>query len=142
MKNTFTNLSKMEKSKVDLAYIIDDDEVILYLTGLINKNVEFCDRMDSFTDSGNALKSIKLAIDNNLDLPSLILIDLNMPIMNGWAFLDELSKLKKGKDIPVFIFSSSINEEDINRAKKYKIVKDYIIKPLTVNKISKILRAI
>ncbi len=132
----------MEKNKVDLAYIIDDDEVIIYLTGLINKDVEFCDRMTSFTDSANALKSIKSAIESNKDLPSLILIDLNMPVMSGWMFLDELSKLELGKEIPVFIFSSSINQDDINRSKKYKIVKDYIIKPLTVNKISKILRTI
>lgn len=132
----------MERNKVDLAYIIDDDEVIIYLTGLINKDVEFCDRMASFTDSANALKSIQTAIESNSDLPSLILIDLNMPVMNGWMFLDELSKLKLGKEIPVFIFSSSINQEDINRSKMYKIVKDYIIKPLTVNKISKILRTI
>jgi CheY-like chemotaxis protein len=132
----------MEKIKVDLAYIIDDDEVIIYLTGLINKDVEFCDKMLSFTDSGEALSKIKTALELNLELPSLILIDLNMPVMNGWTFLDELSKLKIGKDIPVFIFSSSINQEDINRSKKYKIVKDYIIKPLTVNKINKILRTI
>lgn len=132
----------MEKNKVDLAYIIDDDEVIIYLTELINKDVEFCDRMASFTDSSNALISIKTAIEQNIDLPSLILIDLNMPVMNGWTFLDELSKLEINKEIPVFIFSSSINQEDINRSKKYKIVKDYIIKPLTVNKISKILRTI
>ena len=132
----------MEKIKVDLAYIIDDDEVIIYLTGLINKDVEFCDKMLSFTDSGEALSKIKTALELNLELPSLILIDLNMPVMNGWTFLDELSKLKIGKDIPVFIFSSSINQEDISRSKKYKIVKDYIIKPLTVNKINKILRTI
>lgn len=132
----------MEKIKVDLAYIIDDDEVIIYLTGLINKDVEFCDRMLSFTDSSEALSKIKTALELNLELPSLILIDLNMPVMNGWTFLDELSKLKIGKEIPVFIFSSSINQEDINRSKKYKIVKDYIIKPLTVNKINKILRTI
>lgn len=132
----------MEKIKVDLAYIIDDDEVIIYLTGLINKDVEFCDRMLSFTDSSDALSKIQTALELNLELPSLILIDLNMPVMNGWTFLDELSKLKIGKEIPVFIFSSSINQEDINRSKKYKIVKDYIIKPLTVNKINKILRTI
>lgn len=132
----------MNKQGVDLAYIIDDDEVILYLTRLLNKDVTFCKQMASFNSSENALNSLKEAIDNNLQLPSLILIDLNMPVMNGWTFLDELSQLEAGKNIPVFIFSSSINQEDINRAKTYTIVKDYIIKPLTVTKISKILRTI
>lgn len=132
----------MNKQGVDLAYIIDDDEVILYLTRLLNKDLTFCRQMASFTSSENALNSLKAAIDNNLQLPSLILIDLNMPVMSGWTFLDELSQLEAGKHIPVFIFSSSINQEDINRARSYDIVKDYIIKPLTVTKISKILRTI
>lgn len=132
----------MNNQEVDLAYIIDDDEVILYLTKLLNKDAAFCRQMASFTSSENALDSLKSAIEQNLQLPSLILIDLNMPVMNGWAFLDELSKLEAGKNIPVFIFSSSINQDDINRAKTYSIVRDYIIKPLTVTKISKILRTI
>ncbi len=132
----------MNKQGVDLAYIIDDDEVILYLTRLLNKDLTFCKQMASFTSSEKALNSLKEAIDNNLQLPSLILIDLNMPVMNGWTFLDELSQLEAGKNIPVFIFSSSINQDDFNKAKMYPIVKDYIIKPLTVTKISKILRTI
>lgn len=132
----------MGSQEVDLAYIIDDDEVILYLTKLLNKDVTFCKQMSSFTSSEHALESLRKAIDNQHQIPSLILIDLNMPVMNGWTFLDELSQLEIGKNIPVFIFSSSINQEDINRAKSYAIVKDYIIKPLTITKISKILRTI
>lgn len=132
----------MEISKVDLAYIIDDDEVIIYLTDILVKNIDFCDKMTSFTDSNTALKSLKSAIEKKENLPSVILIDLNMPIMNGWAFLDELQKMPLKDQIPVFIFTSSIDAEDMERAKKYPIVKDYITKPLTIHKINKILRLI
>jgi len=127
---------------VDLAYIIDDDEVIIYLTDLLVKNVEFCDKLSSFTDADKAMIALKESIISGKDLPSVILIDLNMPIKDGWAFLDELSAMQLKQEIPVFIFTSSINPVDIEKAKNYPIVKDYVIKPLTIHKINKILRLI
>lgn len=127
---------------MNLAYLIDDDEVIIYLTDLLIKNVEFCDRLASFTDSNLAMKTLRSAIETGKDLPSVILIDLNMPVMDGWAFLDELSGLPLKHEIPVFIFTSSIDPQDMDRSKNYKIVKDYITKPLTIHKINKILRLI
>lgn len=130
----------MYQGKVELAYIIDDDEVIIYLTDIIIKNVEFCEKLSTFTKANDALESLKVALETGKDIPSVILIDLNMPVMDGWRFLDELVKLDTKKQIPVFIFTSSIDSRDMERAQKYGIVKDYIIKPLTIHKINKILR--
>jgi CheY-like chemotaxis protein len=135
-------LSAADKYKVDHVYIIDDDEVIIYLTDLLVKNVEFCDKLSSFTDADHAMNALKTAFQNGKDVPSVILIDLNMPIKDGWAFLDELSAMQLKQPIPVFIFTSSINPVDMEKAKNYPIVKDYIIKPLTIHKINKILRLI
>lgn len=135
-------MNAADKYKVDLAYIIDDDEVIIYLTDLLVKNVEFCDKLSSFTDADKAMIALKEAIISGKDLPSVILIDLNMPIKDGWTFLDELSAMQLKQEIPVFIFTSSINPVDIEKAKNYPIVKDYVIKPLTIHKINKILRLI
>ncbi len=135
-------MSAADKYKVDHVYIIDDDEVIIYLTDLLVKNVEFCDKLSSFTDADHAMNALKTAIQNAKDVPSVVLIDLNMPIKDGWAFLDELSGMQLKQPIPVFIFTSSINPVDMEKAKNYPIVKDYIIKPLTIHKINKILRLI
>ena len=130
----------MHQGKVELAYIIDDDEVIIYLTDIIIKNVEFCEKLATFTKANDALEALKIALETGKDIPSVILIDLNMPVMDGWRFLDELVKLDAKKQVPVFIFTSSIDSRDMERAQKYGIVKDYIIKPLTIHKINKILR--
>lgn len=130
----------MHQGKVELAYIIDDDEVIIYLTDIIIKNVEFCEKLATFTRANDALESLRVALETGKNVPSVILIDLNMPVMDGWRFLDELVKLDTKKQIPVFIFTSSIDSRDMERAEKYGIVKDYIIKPLTIHKINKILR--
>ena len=81
-------------------------------------------------DGKDALRSI----DDNPDI-DLVILDLNMPVMDGWQFLDEFVLLPIKKEISVFIMTSSIDPVDIEMAKKYKIVKDYVEKPITTKKL-------
>ena len=73
-------------------------------------------------------------------VPQIILLDLNMPIMDGWGFLEELSK----HDFPalhnctLYIVSSSINPVDIERSKHFNLVKDFIVKPIGPNELIEI----
>lgn len=124
--------------KIDLAYIIDDDEIIIYLTDKLLKKVEFADRVEKFTDAASALKSLKFALERGEDIPDAILFDLNMPVMSGWDFIEEFQKMKC--KIPTFVFTSSIDPADKKKSYAYKEIKDFITKPLTVHKIDKILR--
>jgi CheY-like chemotaxis protein len=73
-------------------------------------------------------------------LPDYILLDINMPIMNGWEFLDEYKRLNLdplGKS-KIYIISSSVFSNDINKARSYPLVKDFISKPLNVEKIKEL----
>jgi CheY-like chemotaxis protein len=75
-------------------------------------------------------------------LPDYILLDINMPIMNGWEFLDEYKRLNidpQGKT-KIYIISSSVFSNDINKARSYPLVKDFISKPLNVDKIVELFR--
>ena len=65
----------------------------------------------------------------------MILLDLNMPILDGWQFLDEFIHLPLKKEISIFIVTSSIDPSDIEMAKNYKMVKSYIMKPITAQKL-------
>lgn len=71
---------------------------------------------------------------NNDFTPDLILLDLNMPGMNGWEFLEQFQKM--GKEITVCILTSSIDSADYRKAQRFKQVKKYIEKPLNSNKIA------
>ena len=128
--------------KIKLAYIVDDDEIIVYLTERILEEVQFCDESKTFKNGQLAIDQLKKAIANKEELPQVILFDINMPVMDGWEFLEEFIKLPLNKPIPLFVFTSSINPSDRDKAYKYKEIKDYIQKPLTVHKLDKILRLI
>lgn len=125
-------------NKVKLAYIIDDDEIIIFLTDSLLKKVEFAERVETFMDVRSALDALKTALETGIDVPEVILFDLNMPVLSGWDFIEEFHKMNTG--IPTFIFTSSIDPADKEKSYRYPEIKAFITKPLTLHKIDKILR--
>lgn len=121
--------------------LVDDDEINNFISiKLIKKALLTSDIM--------ACLNGRYAIDQLVDiqkrdpekLPDFIFLDINMPIMNGWEFLEEYKRLNidpLGKS-KIFIISSSVFSNDINRAKSYPIVKSFISKPLSVEKIKEL----
>lgn len=117
--------------------IVDDNDIFVFLTTKIIEQTNLVDLIKVF---GNGLDAINFLKENknNVDaLPDIILLDLNMPIMNGWQFLEKYNKLNPtiGKKITIYICSSSISPDDITRAKTISEVSDYIIKPITKDKL-------
>jgi len=121
-------------------FVIDDDKIYHFLfknllkQNGINVNVSF------FHNGLEAIDHLKQHINDSGMYPDLILLDVNMPIMNGWQFLDEYTKLKDVSRLsPVYMISSSNNEVDINKAKEYNhAVKDYFLKPVCKADLDKI----
>lgn len=121
--------------KNKLTYLIDDDKLTVKLVSkLISKN-EFCEEINSFFNAQYALDELKKNYSTIENLPDAILLDLNMPVMDGWQFLDEFILLPIKKEISVFIVTSSIDPADIEMSKKYDVVKNYIKKPITAEKL-------
>lgn len=117
--------------------LIDDDEVFVFLT---KKAIERTHLVEF-----NGLDAIDFLRENsnNVDaLPEIILLDLSMPIMDGWQFLDQFSKLapKIEKKIIIYLCSSSISPNDIQLAKKNSLVTDYVIKPITKEKLIELIK--
>ncbi len=126
--------------KVNSLYVIDDDKIYHFLLKSLLKQNGINAQSTFFCNGQEAIDFMKK--DNNIDnLPDLILLDVNMPIMNGWQFLEEFSKLSPGVTrMPViYMISSSNNEVDIERAKDFNgTVKDYFLKPICKEDIEKI----
>ncbi|TYA70174.1 response regulator [Seonamhaeicola marinus] len=126
-----------------LACIIDDD---LIYTNLIKKIIEknnLCNEFLIFNNGKQSIDYLESSLVNSEEhIPEIIFLDLNMPIMDGWEFLERFNKIKSKikKKICLYVVSSSINPVDIKRAKSSPTVQDYISKPLNLNKLENILK--
>ncbi|MDI6050984.1 MAG: response regulator [Flavobacterium sp.] len=128
--------------KNKLTYIIDDDKLTVKLMSILISKSKFCEEIHSFNNAQFAIDKLKENWDDSEILPDAILLDLNMPVMDGWQFLDEFIHLPIKKEISIFIMTSSIDPADIEMAKKYDVIKDYIMKPITANKLDMLCKLI
>lgn len=117
--------------------LVDDDDIFVFLTSKAIEQTNLVDLIKVFGNGLDALNFLKENKNNIGALPDVILLDLSMPIMNGWQFLEEYTILNPtiGKKIIIYICSSSISPDDIIRAKTISAVSDYIIKPITKDKL-------
>ncbi len=130
--------------KIDSCCIIDDDPIFIYGTKRIMKEMDFCNSFVIYNNGQEALDGILKITKSDQKLPDIILLDLNMPIMNGWEFLDEFIKTPiTGTDkVLIYIISSSVDPRDIEKVKSYEEVSNYILKPITPKDLETILTAI
>ncbi|WP_221393802.1 response regulator [Dyadobacter sp. NIV53] len=130
-------------NKINTTWIIDDDTTYRFAIQLVLKRAEITDNMAFFHHGKAALDVLNELIRENGVLPDLILLDINMPVLDGWQFLDAFKKISPGLDheIRIYMVSSSIDEEDYKRVKEIDAVTDLIIKPISVKDIQKILAA-
>ena len=124
--------------KIDIACIIDDDPIFIFGAKRMMELAEFCNSFMIFNNGEEALNSLKPLMDSGENIPEVILLDINMPIMDGWQFLDEFVKIEAHKLITVFIVSSSIDPLDRKRVEAYKNVSNFIVKPITPDMIKSI----
>lgn len=110
--------------------IIDDDKIVCYLHERLLKKTGFLN-VTFFTDSREALKYVT----NSINKKFILFLDLNMPLLGGWEFLDRLSDGNFENKLTVYIVSSSIDERDHNKANNYNVVEAFLEKPLTYEKV-------
>ncbi|MFY0672206.1 MAG: response regulator [Bacteroidia bacterium] len=118
--------------KVKNACIIDDDEIFRFILKKHIKNQNLADNILCFENGREAIEYIKTNRLENDNLPDVIFLDINMPIMDGWDFVMEYNELKKQiiKDATVFMISSSVDDRDISRANDSGVITEYVAKPV------------
>jgi len=108
--------------------IVDDDAVVLFLHKVLIDRSILPSAEKSFKNGKEALDYI--GSNGVRDTPYLVLLDINMPVMNGWDFLEEIQKTEFKDNVYVAMVTSSINANDVEHARQYPQVIDYLEKPL------------
>ena len=122
-------------------FVIDDYPINLLIAKNIIKHQGFFDIMIPYSEAHLALEYIVNHKDDKKSLPDVILLDLNMPVMDGWQFLNEFEELFPTliRDIDIYILSSSMNVLEIKRSKQYQSVNGFLSKPLTLEMIQDVM---
>ncbi|NER17158.1 response regulator [Spongiivirga citrea] len=132
----------MSQTKPGLTCIIDDDNLYLKIVSRIIESKDLCKEIVIFKNGKEAIDHFSSIVQQPeaKRVPDVIFLDLNMPVMDGWEFLEEFLKINADvrKRITLYVVSSSIDPRDINRAKSFDTVEDYLVKPLSIDALKKV----
>jgi len=121
--------------------IVDDDDIYQFTVVKTLELLEFEKNIMSFSDGEEALNFLINNFNKNQKLPDVIFLDINMPIMDGFQFMEEYGKIKSrlSKKTVIYMVSSSVDPIDIEKAKRISDVSDYIIKPIEPGKLKNVM---
>lgn len=123
--------------KIETVYIIDDDEVYTYAIKRLISIQKLCENVVVFTNGKEAIDYFKNEELLNDLTSKIILLDVKMPIMDGWGFIEEFVKINytSKNNFDLFMISSSIDPKDTKRAESIALIKKYIFKPITFDEL-------
>jgi CheY-like chemotaxis protein len=124
--------------------VIDDDLVFTFLLKKMIEKAQVTRETLFFENGQDAIDYLRECNNQQEKLPQLILLDINMPILDGWQFIDEYAKLQPSliKCISIFMVSSSTETEDYDRAMSTGYITDYIHKPIYATELQQIVNKV
>ncbi len=128
--------------KIRSICIIDDDPITVFGINRLLKSIDICDDIRTYNNGKVAIDGIKELLKENKEIPEVIFLDINMPIMDGWQFLEEFISLHFEKKVRINIITSSIDPFDLQRCDRFKAITHHVIefnnKPISRQEIQEI----
>ncbi len=127
------------KYKLKSIVLIDNSKPTNFLHKIILSKIQCAEQITSFQNGKEALIYLHNCSQKGDTFPDLIFLDINIPLMDGWQFLEEFKQFKSNHKIVIIMSSPSLLLHDKVRALKYDFVRDFMTKPLTTENINEIL---
>ncbi len=130
------------KQKLNCVLLIDDDQATNFLHEIVIKKMDCTHNVVSVLSGKAALDYLKSQEDGKNPQPELIFLDINMPAMNGWEFLDEYAKLESYEKggVVLMMLTTSLNPDDKEKSKNLPHVSGFMNKPLTEKLMEQVLK--
>lgn len=129
------------KKKLENILLVDDDDDCNYFHKRLLNDMKCAENVEVTTDGQEALDYLTTKVsDGKYPQPQIIFLDINMPVMDGWEFMEEYKKLnayQKG-EIVLIMLTTSLNPDDKARASKFEDIKDFQNKLLTRKRMEEI----
>ncbi|HEY0045521.1 MAG TPA: response regulator [Flavobacterium sp.] len=128
----------MERNNV---FVVDDDKIFHFILQKLLDRKQIKANLHFFENGMDALAGLRNKVNSSEPTPDLILLDINMPVLDGWQFLEEYQQMKGQLDHEpaIYLISSSDSVVDTEKAQAFShIVKDYLLKPMDFNHIDQI----
>lgn len=127
--------------KLKSILLIDDDEPTNFINKKRIKQAEVCENILVQDDGESAIELLNKLEKEGQSLPELIFLDINMPGMNGWEFLEEFKNLSSvtKENIVVVMLTTSLNVDDRKKAEAIEEISDFINKPFLIDQLHNIL---
>lgn len=128
--------------KLNCVLLIDDDEPTNFYNEIIIKEAELTNNVVAVQSGREALDYLVSIENGEHPQPDLIFLDINMPAMNGWEFMEAYKKLEENQKggIVIIMLTTSLNPDDAERARELDHVHDFKNKPLSVETIKDVVR--
>ncbi|MCU0418066.1 MAG: response regulator [Cyclobacteriaceae bacterium] len=124
--------------------VVDDDPIFQFTAMRTLQNVKLATPVMQFSNGREILNYLRDHAEDPAHLPDIIFLDINMPLMDGWMFLDDFHTVRESlaKPITIYMVSSSIDMRDIDKARENPLVADYVVKPVSPERFSELLRIV
>ena len=124
--------------------LVDDDKIFQLIASRSIKATQFAGKILQFNNGSEAIQYLEEHAEDENALPDLLFLDINMPLVDGWMFMEDYISLKSriNKIIQIYMISSSIDPKDVERAKAIREIKEYVTKPVSQQKFAELISEI
>ncbi|MFN8393593.1 MAG: response regulator [Bacteroidia bacterium] len=126
--------------KLNHVLLVEDDDTINFYNEFLLTSRGLTDSVSVAENGREALEYLSKAGNGEAQVPDLILLDINMPVMNGFEFIEQYERLPEHwkSKILVVMLTTSLHPDDMNRAKQHPVIAEYFYKPLMETKLSEL----